>query len=111
MQTFDLSQAGDIPLGENVPFDLTLDVSVLNGAALEPFGWPHFDFELFVSDDQVFDDRDYVVGYRKTKCQLAELSKDISSTASMDLTDPGKKRWLAFFCLTKPEVVLSNTVR
>ena len=76
-------------VNEKVAFELQVQVSLINSATFAFTGQPHFDMQLFVSSDKKYDREDLQVDYELTTCQIERMTKELTTTTTLDLSDKG----------------------
>ena len=88
---FSLQLAGPVlQLGKAVPFQLAVSVHTWGSKLLAARDWPHFQFALYVSEDESLEkEEDYKIWYRLTECQRETLRQEMKNGDQLILNDPG----------------------
>ncbi len=97
-----------IVVGSLVPITLQVQLT-LGTVQLVEWEWPHFNFKIYLSVDDTWDDEDYEVQYTMSKCQWNNLRKAFTADSSIniDLNDAGVLNCIFIFSV-KTQICLKQ---
>ena len=83
------ADSNELPVNQPIPFKVSANVTVRNGASMPASEFPRFSVAIFVSEDKEWNAGDMKVDYPMTECQRQELIREVDGIDVLDLSDQG----------------------